>query len=325
MDTPNLAPSGVFARKNWESAVFWRHLATWRSLAVCPLEYGQIQAGVECRLGSLPEKGSAKQGARTLQTRWIIGFPSQAIPDDFAKTLAILRLGGPRSRSERRKPCPFLPENVPVLPPDCVRSASSVLFIPTFFSFWPARQEAGGLPRLREQRSERFSKGAQTGCDGIEEATGHTHGEHFRGEGLWGLHVRRDRMRPRRVRLDLEQLEEKVVPTVSAMNDGYSIAFAASLTAQRGANVLDNDTGTALSATLVTQAQHGTPSVGSDGVVTYEQTDFTYAGNDYFFPVVTSNKVLVSSSFPAKRPLQYSDPSSLITSSHWFFKLLLIS
>jgi Pretoxin HINT domain/Bacterial Ig-like domain (group 3)/Bacterial Ig domain len=84
---------------------------------------------------------------------------------------------------------------------------------------------------------------------------------------------------PRRLLLQLESLEDRIAPSVTAIDDSYSTAFAQPLTVQ-AAGVLANDEGTNLSAALVAQASHGTATVNADGSLSYTPTDFTFAGND---------------------------------------------
>jgi hypothetical protein len=88
--------------------------------------------------------------------------------------------------------------------------------------------------------------------------------------------------KPRFARLRLEALEERVMPTVTALPDFYSTGFAQPLTVQ-AAGILANDStdsGQPLSAAQLTQPMHGTAAVNSDGSLQYNQTDFTFAGID---------------------------------------------
>ena len=83
---------------------------------------------------------------------------------------------------------------------------------------------------------------------------------------------------PRRVRLALENLEERLAPSVAAIDDSYSTAFAQTLAVQ-ASGVLANDEGSGLAAALVSQPAHGTATVNQDGSLSYTQTDFAFAGH----------------------------------------------
>lgn len=96
-----------------------------------------------------------------------------------------------------------------------------------------------------------------------------------------------------RVILQLEGLEERITPAVgdggerppaiviTANDDQAMLGFGESLN-NLAPGVLGNDTGTSLTASLVSQPSHGTVTLNSSGEYTYTHTDLAFAGSDSF-------------------------------------------
>src|SRR6266508_2950123 len=73
---------------------------------------------------------------------------------------------------------------------------------------------------------------------------------------------------PRRVRLELQVLEDRIAPSVTAIDDSYSTAYAQTLTVQ-ASGVLTNDEGTNLTAAIVSAPAHGSAAIAPDGGLIY--------------------------------------------------------
>ncbi len=94
----------------------------------------------------------------------------------------------------------------------------------------------------------------------------------------WDWLLERDRHapRPRRFRPALEGLEERLAPSVTANNDSWSAMYGQNVTIAAG-GVLANDTGSGLTAALVTQASYGSVSLNSNGGFTWTK-DLNHSG-----------------------------------------------
>ena len=79
------------------------------------------------------------------------------------------------------------------------------------------------------------------------------------------------------IKLQLEELEERTTPSVVAVDDS---TFATYGSQSVTSNVLMNDAGYPLTASVVTAPSHGTLSLNSDGSYTYTHTDLSFSGYD---------------------------------------------
>src|SRR3954464_14480561 len=96
--------------------------------------------------------------------------------------------------------------------------------------------------------------------------------------------ARRGRRADPRLRLSVQSLEERTVPTVVANPDAYSTSEDTPLTVSAEGGLLVNDTDTSegsLSVQTVAQPSHGTVAVNSEGSFTYTP-DADFNGTDTF-------------------------------------------
>ena len=102
---------------------------------------------------------------------------------------------------------------------------------------------------------------------------------------ITGTQKRKPRRNERRYRPQLQQLEDRVVPTIVAYNDAYSVHQGQDLSVSAANGVLANDTDSnnlaLMTATTASYPSHGYLMPSSDGSFFYEPNS-GYVGDDTF-------------------------------------------
>ncbi len=120
----------------------------------------------------------------------------------------------------------------------------------------------------------------------------------------------------RRVRLCLQQLEDRTVPSVTAIDDFYLVAYGQTV---QGASVLANDQGFSLSASLVSQPLHGSVALNSDGTYTYTHTDLSWAGSSDTWTYQATDGVDSDIATVTEQVAQGMTSTSLSASTNWTY------